>query len=84
MARVDGVAIGLYQFSESGIATVLDSIEEKIQAGNDNLSLYYALDHVLANENVEPVFAEVSLWTDIDTPDELEFAKGLRISTNPI
>ena len=51
--------------------------------GNDNLSLYYALDHVLANENVEPVFAEAGLLTDIDTPDEPESAKGFSNKYQP-
>jgi len=77
---IDGVAIGLYQFSKQGIKCIIESIDSKINQGNDNLSLYYAIDKVLKNYKVEPVYAEECKWIDIDTPDDLKKASTLEIN----
>ena len=75
LESVDGVAIGLYKFSLEGIQNILTSIEDKIMSQNDNLSLYYAIDNVLDEFEVNPIFAENCRWVDIDTPKDLEIAK---------
>jgi choline kinase len=80
LSAVDGVAIGLYQFSKQGIKCIIESIDSKINQGNDNLSLYYAIDKVLKNYKVEPVYAEECKWIDIDTPDDLKKASTLEIN----
>jgi len=74
---IDGVAIGLYKFSSSGIRSIIASIEQKIDAGNDDLSLYYAIDNVLKMRDVVPVYAEICQWADVDTPEDLVIAKNL-------
>lgn len=77
LKRVDGVAIGLYKFSRSGIKCIIESINQKIKEGNDNLSLYYAIDSVLLKYKVQPVYADHCKWVDIDTPEDLNKAKNL-------
>jgi len=77
LATVDGVAIGLYKFSSQGIKSILSSIEDKIKHGNDDLSLYYAIDNVLDECNVKPIFADKCKWVDIDTPEDLAIASNL-------
>jgi L-glutamine-phosphate cytidylyltransferase len=73
--RVDGTSIGLYKFSTHGIQQILSAINNKITQGNDNMSLYYAIDDVLMKLNVSPIYAERCLWFDVDTPDDLKKAK---------
>ena len=82
LTSVDGVAVGLYQFSSEGIKSVIGSIDRKIRSGNDNLSLYYALDDVLREHTVEPIYADVCKWIDIDTPADLVKAKNLKFDQN--
>ena len=80
LSSVDGVAIGLYHFSRLGIKSVINSIEKKINLGNDNLSLYHAIDDVLNEYVVEPIYADNCEWIDIDTPNDLRKA----LSFSPI
>jgi choline kinase len=75
LESVDGLAIGLYKFSKDGIKNIITSIENKINSGNDNLSLYYAIDNVLKMFDVKPIYAKNCRWIDIDTPKDLEIAK---------
>jgi choline kinase len=82
LTQIDGVAIGLYHFSKDGINCVIKSIERKISEGNDDLSLYYAIDDVLKEYNVEPVFADKCKWIDIDTPADLLKARELNFDEN--
>ena len=82
LTSVDGVAVGLYQFSSEGIKSVIGSIDRKIRSGNDNLSLYYALDDVLREHIVKPIYADVCKWIDIDTPADLVKAKNLKFDQN--
>ena len=77
LTRVDGIAVGVYQFSRSGIECIIESINQKIKEGNDNLSLYYAIDSVLLKYNVQPVYADQCKWVDIDTPEDLNKAMDL-------
>lgn len=77
LTRVDGIAIGVYQFSRSGIKCIIESIYQKIKEGNDNLSLYYAIDSVLLKHKVQPVYADQCKWVDIDTPEDLNKAMDL-------
>jgi len=74
LRHVDGLAIGLYQFSKHGITEIIAAIYEKISQGNDDLSLYYAVDAILEKVEVKPVLAEKGDWFDVDTPDDLEKA----------
>jgi len=74
LRHVDGLAIGLYQFSKQGVAEIIAAMDEKISQGHDNLSLYYAVDAVLDKVEVKPVFADKVDWFDVDTPDDLENA----------
>ena len=78
LIAVDGIAIGLYKFSVEGMRSILSSISHKINLGNDDLSLYQALDNVLEDCNVNPVYADRCNWVDIDTPQDLILASKLR------
>ena len=82
LTSVDGVAVGLYKFSALGIQSIISSIDRKIKSGNDDLSLYYAIDDVLREQKVEPVYADACQWIDIDTPDDLAAAKKLKFIRN--
>ncbi len=73
--RIDGISIGIYQFSKKLITDLINTIENKIESGNDNLSLYYPIDDVLSLSDVNPVYTRTSKWLDIDTPEELLYAK---------
>ena len=75
LSSVDGTSIGLYQFSVDGIQQILSAIDKKISQGNDNMSLYYAIDDILMKCNVFPIYAERCVWFDVDTPDDLKRAK---------
>ncbi len=77
LTTVDGIAIGLYKFSTKGIQNIIASIGDKIKSGNDNLSLYYAIDNVLEECNVRPIYADKCKWIDIDTPQDLAIANNL-------
>ncbi len=79
LLTVDGVAIGLYKFSGEGIQSIISSIEKKINSGNDNLSLYYAIDNVLKDYCVSPVYADKCNWIDVDTPEDLNNANKLKL-----
>ena len=76
LKSVDGVAIGLYQFSFAGINGIISVIEENIKKGLDDLSLYYAIEGILSDYEVNPVFAKKCLWFDIDTPSDLHNANN--------
>jgi choline kinase len=76
LKSVDGVAIGLYQFSFAGINGIISVIEENIKKGLDDLSLYYAIGGILSDYEVNPVFAKKCLWFDIDTPSDLHNANN--------
>ena len=82
LPNVDGVAVGIYHFSSKGIKCIIDSIDQKISLGNDNMSLYYAIDNVLNDYKVLPIFTEKSEWIDIDTPSDLNNAKNMIINNN--
>lgn len=70
LKHVDGVAIGVYQFSREGISKILADIELKISSGMDDLSLYRAIDAVLGETDVFPVQVSNGNWCDVDTPEE--------------
>lgn len=76
LKHVDGVAIGVYQFSHEGISKILADIDLKISSGMDDLSLYRAIDAVLGETEVFPVQVNNGNWCDVDTPEEYS-----RIST---
>jgi len=76
LGRVDGTAIGLYQFSSDGIGKIIAAIDDKIAQGIDDLSLYYAVDDILSECIVEPVYAEKCNWFDVDTPEDLQMAQN--------
>jgi len=73
---VDGLAIGIYQFSKAGIMAIIKAIENKLEHGLDNLSLYYAIDDVLSSQNTRPVIMKNSSWFDVDTPNDLYRAEN--------
>ena len=50
-------------------------LQKKIKAGDDDKSLYYAIDSVLKVRNADPVYMDNNLWVDIDTPSELKEAQ---------
>ena len=54
---------------------ILNYINESIQKGNDNKSLYYAIDSALKSSVVSPVLMENANWYDVDTPAEADLAK---------
>jgi hypothetical protein len=59
----------------SGISRRLIAIDEKISHGIDDLSLFYAIDDILNDCDVKPVYAKNCNWFDIDSPDD--FSKAL-------
>ncbi len=73
LKHVDGVAIGVYQFSREGISKILADIELKISSGMDDLSLYRAIDAVLGETEVFPVQVKNGNWCDVDTPEEYRY-----------
>jgi len=72
--RVDGISVGIYKFSKTAIMKMISSIDKKIIDDNDDLSLYYAIDDILDDEIVKPVYTVNSEWFDIDTPEDLKKA----------
>ena len=79
LETTDGIAVGIYKFSSSGIRSIVSSIEEKINSGNDDLSLYCAIDNVLKTYKVAPIWTSAGKWVDIDTPEDLEIARNLEL-----
>ena len=75
LQKINATAIGLYQFSTNAIGKIISTINTKIQLGNDDLSLYYAVDDILSDCLVIPVYAKKCIWYDIDTPDDLKRVK---------
>ncbi len=75
--RVDGISIGIYKFSKRLMKELINCINNKINSGNDNLSLYYPIDDAINFSKVKPVFTRESKWLDIDTPEELLLANNL-------
>jgi len=82
LRTINGIAIGLYHFSFLGIKSIINSIDQKIRSGNDNLSLYHAIDNVLSEYEVIPILTEKCQWIDIDTPDDLSHARSMIIDYN--
>lgn len=76
LINVDGLAIGLYQFSLIGIQRIISVIEKNILNGLDDLSLYYAVGGILSDFEVKPVFAKNCVWYDIDTPSDFDSANN--------
>lgn len=72
-----GVAIGIYKFERKAIASILKYIEQCVLSGDDNKSLYFAIDNILNDFKVIPILCKTSNWIDIDTPEELSNAKSL-------
>ena len=54
---------------------LINCINNKINSGNDNLSLYYPIDDAINFSKVKPVYTRESKWLDIDTPYELDLAQ---------
>ena len=75
--RVDGISIGIYKFSKCLMKELINCINNKINSGNDNLSLYYPIDDAINFSKVKPVYTRESNWLDIDTPEELLLANNL-------
>ncbi len=71
---VDGISVGIYKFSKKFMNLLINNIEFKISQGDDDKSLYYAIDDVICSETVTPIFMENHNWIDIDTPEELKTA----------
>ena len=75
LSSIDGISVGIYKFGKIFMNLLLNDIDTKIKAGDDNKSLYYAIDNVLKIRNADPVYMDNNLWVDIDTPSELKKAQ---------
>ena len=75
LEKIDGIAVGIYQFDKIVMKKILNYINESIQKGDDNKSLYYAIDSALKSSVVSPVLMENANWYDVDTPAEANLAK---------
>ena len=73
--KIDGIAVGIYQFDKYVMKKIINYIEESIYKGDDNKSLYYAIDSALNSSVVYPVFMKNAEWYDVDTPAEANLAK---------
>ena len=69
---IDGIAIGIYMLSKKMIGLLLKKIETYFIADNYNLSLYYAINDLVQEHPMTPVYCDGSSWCDVDTPKELE------------
>ena len=67
LEKIDGIAVGICQFDKI-VMKEFNYINESIQKGNDNKSLYYAIDSALKSSVVSPVLMENANWYDVDTP----------------
>ena len=72
LEEIDGVAIGIYMLSKEMIGLLLKKIENYFSADNYDLSLYYAINDLVKDEPIAPVYCDGSHWCDVDTPKELE------------
>ena len=72
LEEIDGVAIGIYLLSKKMTSLLLKKIENYFAADNYNLSLYYAINDLVQDEPIAPVYCDGSHWCDVDTPKELE------------
>ena len=70
--EVDGIAIGIYMLSKEMIGQLLNKIVKYFTYDNYNLSLYYAINDLVEEYPISPVFCDGSHWCDVDTPKELE------------
>jgi|APSaa5957512535_1039671.scaffolds.fasta_scaffold16806_2 choline kinase len=72
LEEIDGIAIGIYMLSKEMIGLLLEIIENYFSADNYNLSLYYAINDLVKDKPIVPVYCDGSHWCDVDTPKELE------------
>lgn len=72
LEEIDGIAIGIYMLSKEMIGLLLKKIENYFSANNYNLSLYYAINDLVQDKSIAPVYCDGSHWCDVDTPKELE------------
>ena len=74
LKSVDGISVGIYQFSYEFMLLLLKNIEIEIDNGNDNQSLYYSIDTTVKELKPNPIIMNNCNWLDIDTPKELNMA----------
>jgi len=70
--EIDGIAIGIYMLSKEMIGLLLNKIENYFTNDNYNLSLYYAINDLVQEKPISPVYCDGTDWCDVDTPKELE------------
>ena len=75
LESVDGISVGIYQFSPEFMINLINNIEIEIMNNNDNQSLYYSIDATVRQFNPRPVYMDNCKWIDIDTIEELNKAK---------
>ncbi len=69
--QIDGIAIGVYMLSKKMIQLLLSKIELYFNKNNYDLSLYYAINDLVEENPISPVYCLDSNWYDVDTPKEL-------------
>ena len=74
LKSVDGISVGIYQFSYEFMLLLLKNIEIEIDNGNDNQSLYYSIDTTVKELKPNPIIMNNCNWIDIDTSKELNMA----------
>tara|TARA_B100000886_G_scaffold39347_2_gene24339 strand:+ start:692 stop:1423 length:732 start_codon:yes stop_codon:yes gene_type:complete len=74
LSSVDGISVGVYQFSREFMQNLISNIDDEISSGRDNQSLYYAIDNVINLSPTTPIFMKNCMWIDIDTKNELDQA----------
>ena len=73
--EINGSAIGIYMLSKEIIKLLLKKIKNYFDNDNYNISLYYAINDLVKEKPIVPVYCDGSHWCDVDTPKELEMLK---------
>ena len=70
--QINGIAIGIYMLSKSKMELLLKKIGKYFEEKDYDKSLYYAINDLVIENPIKPVFCDGSHWCDVDTPKELE------------
>ena len=63
---------GFYHYNQVDVELIFQDIEQQVQSGHDDQSLYLSLDRVTPMMQLHPHFTGDVFWADVDTPEDLE------------
>ena len=72
-----GEYIGISKYSRSEATVIFDKIRDMLENGEGHRWYEDAINLVLDRVKISPVFTEGKKWIEIDTPQDLEKARGL-------